>query len=227
MRAFSDELDSRAEIGPECFDLMLYRRNSGQSVREVWLWRGVGKRSAEINLTIGNSRHHIDKEPLPQTCQRIARETCEAKPGASGIVRPDHMSSRVNLLGAVGEIEAQIDGLRGIKRCVALDGHAVFTDVYDLVEIKRGALGLLRKTRVGRGLNLMSHTFATVGDGGSRDRSIGRHGEEPWDCCTILTRDCGKVCREENQWDEVGRGQETEFRTERGIGGQGRVIHMA
>src|SRR5215471_14582843 len=206
---------------------MLCCSDRGKSVGEIRLRGGMRKRDAKVDLAVGNSSHYIDKEPLPQTCQRIARETCEAKPGASGIVGPDHMSSRVNLLGAVGEIEAQIDGLRGIKRCVALDGHAVFTDVYDLVEIKRGALGLLRKTRVGRGLNLMSHTFATVGDGGSRDRSIGRHGEEPWDCCTILTRDCGKVCREENQWDEVGRGQETEFRTERGIGGQGRVIHMA
>src|SRR5215467_5514664 len=167
MGTFGNELERRAEIGPQRFNLALYHGDGGQSVGEIWLCSGMRKRNAEINLAVGNSRHHIDEEPFAQTCQGIRWETCEAKPGASRIIRPDHVASGVDLFRAIGEIEAQINRLCGIKRRVALDRNSVFADVHHFVEIKSRALGFLRKTGVSRSLDLVSHTLATVGDRGS------------------------------------------------------------
>ncbi len=46
---------------------------------------------------------------------------------------------------------------------MALEGNSVFADVDDLVQIEGRSLRLLDETGVGRGLNLVSHTPATVG----------------------------------------------------------------
>src|SRR5579864_8861141 len=124
MRAFGDELQRCAEISPESVDLMLHRGDGGKSVGEVWLRGGMGKWITEIDLTIGNSGHHIHEQPLAQTCQRVGRKGVEAKAGSSGAVRPDHMARGVNLLGAVREIKAQINGPLRIERRVALNGYA-------------------------------------------------------------------------------------------------------
>ena len=46
---------------------------------------------------------------------------------------------------------------------MALNGDAVFADVDDLVEIEHRALGFRGESRVGRSLDFVSHTPATVG----------------------------------------------------------------
>ena len=46
---------------------------------------------------------------------------------------------------------------------MALNGDSVFADVYDLVKIEHRAFGFRRETGIGRRLNLVPHTPATVG----------------------------------------------------------------
>ena len=67
------------------------------------------------------------------------------KAGAAGRVGPDDLAGGVDLLIAVGEIEAEIYSLVDFERRVALDGGALFADVDDLVQVEhRGYLGFAR-----------------------------------------------------------------------------------
>ena len=67
------------------------------------------------------------------------------------------------MLGAVGQVQALIHAGFDFQGRMTLDGDSVFADVHDLMQIEHRAFGFRRETGVGRSLDLVSHTAATVG----------------------------------------------------------------
>ena len=109
-----------------------------------------------------DSRHHVEEKPLPQPGQGFRRQLQKCRPA-----RPEestrYLAGSVDVFRAIGEVEAQIHFRLNFKGRMALEGNSFFADVDDLVQIEGRSLRLLDETGVGRGLNLVSHTPATVG----------------------------------------------------------------
>jgi len=80
------------------------------------------------------------------------------------------LAGRANVLRTIRELQPNIDCLLQLQRRVALDGHTVFADVYDLVEIEHRALRLGGETCVSRRLNSVPHAPSTIWDRGRRGR---------------------------------------------------------
>src|ERR1700727_879970 len=117
------------------------------------------------------------------------------KARAARYVRPDHFTRRVNVFGTIGKIETQLHLAVGIERRGALDCDSLFADVDNLEQIEHRALGFRGETGIGRSLDLVSHTPATI-RGRSQRRGHSCH-EERARCLagTILARDGGKVSK--------------------------------
>ena len=94
-------------------------------------------------------------------------------------VRPDYLAGGVDLLWAIGEVETEIEAALHFQGGVALNGHAVFADVDDLVEIEHGVLRFAGENGIGGRLNSMSHAAATVGWSRWQRRRYSNHGEGP------------------------------------------------
>jgi hypothetical protein len=101
------------------------------------------------------------------------------KSGASGSVRPNYLARGVDVFGAIRQIQAQVHTLLDFERGMALNGNAVFADVYDLVEIEHCTFGFRSESGIRWRLNFMPHTPATVGWSRFQHRSQGSHGERP------------------------------------------------
>jgi hypothetical protein len=110
-------------------------------------------------------------------------------------VGPDHFARCVNVFGAIGKIKTQVNVAIGIERRGALNRDSLFTDVDDLEQVGDRAFGFRGETGIGRSLDPVSHTPATV-QGRSQRRGHSRH-EERARCLagTILARDDGKVSK--------------------------------
>jgi len=153
--AIGNQFQRGGKIGAERFDLPLHDADGGESVGIVRPRRdGVGE-SIDLGFTIRDSGHHVDEQPFAEARKRIRSEVGEAEAGATGVVGPDHLSSGVDLLVAIGEIEAEIELRFDLEGRMALDGHPVFADVYDLVEVEPGVLRIGIKTGIGRRLNFV------------------------------------------------------------------------
>ena len=77
-------------------------------------------------------------------------------------MRPDYLACGVNVFGAVGKIQAQIDAGFDFERGMALQGNAIFANVNDLVQIKHRVLRFRSEAGIRGSLNFVAHTSAAV-----------------------------------------------------------------
>ena len=115
------------------------------------------------------------------------------KSGASGGIRPNDFAQGQNRRRAFSKVQAEIQFLLRLKGHRTLNGHPLFTDVDNLVEVERRLLRIEREARVRGSLNFVPYAPPSIRGRGFERRSYRYHGRLVQHHISAV---CGKVLNE-------------------------------